>query len=53
MMEAIIPGLERACDYWAALSLERRPSDGRRHSYRPSASSCFESTERETEWLHP
>lgn len=50
MMEAIVPGLGRACDYWAALSLERRPSAGHRHSCLPLASSCFESTERETEW---
>lgn len=47
MMEVIIPGLGRACDYWAARSLERRPSDGRRHSCLPSASSCFESPKRE------
>lgn len=44
-----LPGLGRACDCWAALSLERRPSGGRPHSCPPSASSCFESTERERE----
>ena len=44
-----LPGLGTACDYWAALSLERRPSGDRPHSYSPSASSDFESTERDEE----
>lgn len=44
-----LPGLGRACDCWAALSLERRPSGGRPHSCPPSASSGFESTETERE----
>lgn len=48
-MEAFVPGLGRACGYWAARCLERRPSDGRRHSCPPLASSCSESGERETE----
>lgn len=45
----ILPGLGRACGYWAAQSLERRPSGGRPHSCPPSASSGFESTEKEAE----
>lgn len=53
MLEALLPGLGKACGYWAALSLERRPSDGHRHSCPPLASSCFESAGRETErWHH-
>lgn len=43
----ILPGLGRACDDWVALSLGRRPSGGHPHSCLPSASSGFESTERQ------
>lgn len=45
----LLPGLGRACDCWAALSLERRPSGGRPHSCPPSASSGFESADIERE----
>lgn len=49
MMEVMVPGQERACDDWAALNLERRPSGGRLRSCPPLASSCFESAEMEAE----